>query len=473
VSGAERCLETLSRLPQLLAGLDAHTPVLLGFSGGADSSALLHWLAGESRRVGFSLTLCHLDHGIRGEEAERDRRFCERIAQAYGLEIVVGCADVPSRAAEAGQSIEEAARAERYAFFSRVMKERRIPLLATAHHADDQLETVIFRLARGTLSHGLAGISPMRPMEGGYVVRPFLAVTRAQIEDYCARHEIEYVQDSTNEDHSLARNRIRHEVIPVLEELFSGASGRSYALTAQLREDDEYLCTRAEALLSECVSKDGILAAQLLDAPLPVRRRALRAWACERVGGLLPVQEEALLRLVSDATPNMEVALSGDLVCLREGGLLRITQRNRTERVQMHLPLRMGLQTLTEQWCSETERVDDAKKIHNSSIFPCIILKNEFDIITKGLYWRQREDGDVLYLRGMHRKLRRLQAQAGIPVRLRERLPLLCDGEGVLWAPFVGARDGVESDSSGLLIRLTGTEHTDFSGRVPMNGGIQ
>ena len=469
MSGADRSAELPFRLPHSLAGLDAHAPVLLGFSGGADSSALLHWLAEQSRRVGFSLTLCHLDHGIRGKEAERDRRFCERIARAYGLELIVGVADVPARASASGESIEEAARAERYAFFSRVMKEKNIPLLATAHHADDQLETLIFRLARGTGLHGLTGIAPVREMEGGYVVRPLLAVTRKQIEDYCAENEIEFVRDSTNEDLTVSRNRIRHEVIPVLEQLFSGVAGRSDALTAQLREDDEFLNALAAKLLAECASGDGLLAEPLEKAPLPIRRRALRAW-CH---GLLPVQEEALLRLVSDATPRMEVALSHDLVCVREGGRLRILPKDRAPRVQLRLPFLQGVQAINGEWMSESAWVDDAKKIHNSSICPWIILKNDFDIITKGLYWRLREDGDVIYLRGMHRKLRRLQAQASIPVRLRERLPLLCDGEGVLWAPFVGARDGVESEGAGLLIRLTDTEDTDFSGRVPMNGGIQ
>ena len=145
--------EDLARIPQELATLEENTPVLLGLSGGADSSALLHWLDGERRRRGFALYVCHLNHGIRGAEAERDERFCASLAEKYGLALIKGFADVPARAKESGESLETAAREERYAFFARVMEERRIPLLVTAHHADDQLETMLFRFGRAFRYH--------------------------------------------------------------------------------------------------------------------------------------------------------------------------------------------------------------------------------------------------------------------------------------------------------------------------------
>lgn len=455
MSARSESSEVLSPLPQTLAGTDASTPVLLAYSGGADSSALLYWLAGESKRVGFSLTLCHLDHGIRGEEARRDRRFCEESAARYGLTLVVGVCDVPARAARTGESLEEAAREERYAFFARVMRERAIPLLVTAHHADDQLETMLFRLARGTQPHGLCGIAPVRPFGDGFAVRPLLCRTREEIEAYCARHGIDFVQDSTNGDVTYARNRIRRDVLPVLEELFPGASVRAAALTARLREDEEYLDALAQALIGGCVTGGRARLRPLADAPLPVRRRALHRWIKENCGSVYGVHEEAMLRLISDATPRMEVSLPDGWLCVREGETLRLF-RERAEACPT-VPLCTGVQRLTAGWSAETGRCDGAIKIHNSSTSPTIILKKKFDIITDGLYWRARRDGDVLYLRGMHRKLRRLQAEAGIPVHLRDSLPLLCDGEGVLWAPCIGARDGAEETDAargGLWIRM-------------------
>ncbi len=451
----ERAFASLVRLPHALAGVGENSPVLLGFSGGADSSALLHWLAGESRRIGFPLILAHLDHGIRGAEAERDRRFCEEIAREYGLEICIGYADVPARAASRGESLEEAARDERYAFFAQIMRAREIPLLATAHHADDHLETVLFRLSRGTGAHGLCGISPARRFGNGWLTRPLLSLTRAEIEDYCAKQGIRYVTDSTNADGSYARNRIRAEVLPVLESLFPGAAQRSLHLSEQLREDGEYLDTLAKDLVARHATDDTFPIPPLMSSPIPVRRRALGLWTRARCGRVLSVHEAALWRLLTDATPHMEVALPGELVCTKEKDCLVIGDALSRETVCLHLPLCEGMQKIPgTDACAEVMRIGEGIKIHNSSMSPYIILKSDFDIIKSGLYWRVREDGDVIRLRGMHRKLRRLQAEAKIPARLRARLPLLCDREGVLWAPGIGARDGTESEESGLLIRL-------------------
>ena len=204
--------------PHALCGLPQDTPVLLGFSGGADSSALLHILLSMRERYGFSLTLAHLDHGIRGEEAARDRAFCEQVAATLGLDIVCRRRDVPSLAKESGASIEEAARSARYAFFADVMEERRIPILVTAHHATDNLETLLFRLMRGTGSRGLCGIRPFRPFACGFVVRPLLAISVGQIRSYCKERGIAFVTDSTNCDTAYTRNRIRRELLPLMEE---------------------------------------------------------------------------------------------------------------------------------------------------------------------------------------------------------------------------------------------------------------
>lgn len=454
----QRSLETLARLPSALADADGKTPVLLALSGGMDSSALLHWLLSERRRLSFPLTLCHLDHGIRGEEAERDRRFCESLAREHGLPIVVGTSDVPARVARTGESLEEAAREERYAFFARVMRERGIPLLATAHHATDQLETVLFRLSRGTSLHGLSGMAPARPFGEGTLVRPFLSVTREEIAEYCEKHSIPFVEDSTNADPGVARNRLRQEVLPVLESTFSGVAQRVTSMTQRLREDEEYLDLLAGELLLSHARENELSLDALAHAPLPVCRRALRRWVTEACGKCLSVHEEALLRFLSDATPAMEVALPSECVCVREGATLRIYPRGGVGTLSP-TPLCLGSQELLGEWVAETvQNAGQTIKVHNSSTAAYIFLKKDFDIIKSGLCWRSRRDGDVLFLHGMHKRLRRLQAEAGVPVYLRPSIPLLCDGEGVLWAPGIGVRDGAEAtraEDVGLLIRLT------------------
>ena len=149
-------------MPWELAKTDPKTPVLLGLSGGADSRYLLHVLAQGAKRDGFPVYLAHVHHGIRGETADRDCAFCRELAKAYGFPIEVLYADVPAQAKEHGRGLEEEARRVRYDFFSRLMKQKGIPLLVTAHQADDLLETMLFRFARGTGGGGLCGMTAVR-----------------------------------------------------------------------------------------------------------------------------------------------------------------------------------------------------------------------------------------------------------------------------------------------------------------------
>ena len=454
----ERDLGARIRLPHVMAGMDPSTPVLLGFSGGADSSALLHFLAKKHRELGFPLLLCHLNHGIRGKEAERDERFCRQMAEFYGLEICVEKTDVPARVERTGESVEEAARAERYAFFGRLMRERGIPLLVTAHHADDNLETVLFRIARGTSLRGLCGISPVRRIEGGYLVRPLLELTRAQILDYCKENKIDYVTDSTNADGQYARNRLRHAVLPVLEALYAGASARAAETCAEIREDEEYLSSLARELIGRGTRDGRFSVAVLQSAPVPIRRRALTMWA-EAEASLQSVHKSALLHLVEGATPSMEVSLPDDRVCRREGEYLVLGKRVREKQTQpLCIPFALGTCALGETgYTAQSTLTDRATEAHGTSV----VLGVSDGCINNGLLWRTRRDGDVIFLRGMHRKLRRLQAEAGIPARLRDAIPLLCDEEGILWAPYVGVRDGASSQT-GLFICLTDEGRNDF-----------
>ncbi|MBE6590329.1 MAG: tRNA lysidine(34) synthetase TilS [Ruminococcaceae bacterium] len=437
-----RAIPPKAQLPHALCSLPTDAPVLLGFSGGADSTALLHVLLAMKETYGFPLYAAHLDHGIRGAEAARDRAFCESVAARLGIELFVGEADVPARALASGISLEEAARKERYAFFADVMKKKEIPILVTAHHADDNLETLCFRLARGTGVRGLGGIPACRPFENGFLVRPLLGVTRAELLDFCRENTIEYVTDSTNADVAYTRNRIRRDVLPVLEALYPGAAERASCLCEELHEDDAFLSSLSRELLGKCTCADALDLAKLREAPRPVRRRAITMWAEAQCGNLLHVHTEALLRLCEEEHPHMEVALPGDLIGCCERGRLYVRKKELLPHPSYRIPFAFGREAVPNtEFCVYAAQLEAKIKVHNLSTAPYIILTREFDIINKGAYWRERRAGDTILLRGMHRKLRKLQNEAKLPPRLRMRLPVLCDGEGVLWAPFVGARD--------------------------------
>ena len=227
-------------------------PCLVAFSGGADSRLLLELTLrallerdGEAGRR--QVLAAHLHHGIRGEEADRDLAFCERVCAELGVELICERADVPAMAAASGESLETAARRARYRFFSRILADRRIPVLMTAHHADDNLETVLERLLRGSGTRGMGGIPAIREVTdqglGLYAVlyRPLLEWTRRDILAACAELGLDYVTDSTNQEDGCLRNRIRHTVIPALEAIAGEDTPQKSALrmSQAAAEDDE------------------------------------------------------------------------------------------------------------------------------------------------------------------------------------------------------------------------------------------
>lgn len=431
--------------PWRLSGLPKETPVLLALSGGADSRALLHLLALQARQEGFPLTVAHVNHCIRGEEAERDAAFCRRLAASYELPFFELRADVPALSAAHGRGLEEEAREVRYAFFSKLMEERSIPLLATAHHADDNLETVLFRLCRGSTLKGACGILPCRPFANGFVVRPLLNATAAEIRAYCTAQGLEYVTDSTNGQLCCARNRIRAEVVPVLEQLFSEPQKRVAQFANGAREDEEYLSAQAWDFLAAHPT-DGLPLPELQALPNAILRRVIKRYASERLGMELESKHvELLMQWVRTPPQKAERTLYGGCVAAVENGYLRLLERAAVVEAPQDAiwPLQLGKQRLSPTNITTfTKKIEKKTKVHKLSTAPYIIIRDASDIIISGLYFRMRRQGDEIFLRGMHRKLRRLYNEQKIPPRIRRQLPLLCDAKGILWAPFIGMRDG-------------------------------
>ena len=188
--------------------------VLCALSGGADSMALLSVLEALAKPRSLTLHAAHFNHQLRGEESQRDEDFVVQWCQKRGIPLVVGRGDVAQEAQEQGKGVEETARAMRYGFLTATAQELGADKIATAHNADDNAETLLLHLARGTGLDGLTGIPPVR----GILIRPLLATPRIDIAVYLAQEEIPHVEDSSNQDTVYARNRLRQEVMPVLRE---------------------------------------------------------------------------------------------------------------------------------------------------------------------------------------------------------------------------------------------------------------
>ncbi|MBQ5661772.1 MAG: tRNA lysidine(34) synthetase TilS [Clostridia bacterium] len=441
-------------LPQQLAGLPSDAPVLLALSGGADSRFLLDVLAEASRRQGFSLLLAHVDHGIRGEEAKRDSAFCRALAEQYGLELCLLEADVPRLAHEHGRGLEEEARRVRYAYFAELMQKRGIPLLATAHHADDHLETLLFRMARGSGLRGLCGIAPVRPFSVGFLTRPLLSLARAEILRRCEERGLAYVTDSTNADTAYARNRIRSEAIPALESLFEDPQGRAVRMSRALREDEDFLHQTAKAVL-DGEHGDGLSLDTLRALHPAIRKRVLAGWLARFTDRMVEtVHLEALSRALEQPSASGEYAVPGGRVLI-EGDRLCFCSAPTRKAEAFCYPFAEGETVFPESGIRvRVTRTEKYTKINNLSTATRINRNCFFAIMVKNLHWRSRREGDRIQMGGMHRRLRKLWNEEGVPPQLRDRLPLLCDEEGILWAPFAGLRDGAKTEGEGYLVEL-------------------
>lgn len=427
--------------PWRLANLPSDKTVLLGLSGGADSRVLLHLLSAFARRDGFEMVVAHVNHGIRGDEAERDALFCQQLASEYGWEFLRLDTDVPTLAKQHRRSLELEAREVRYAFFEKIMKERKIEILVTAHHADDNLETVLFRICRGTGLHGLVGIPAVRKFSEGVLVRPLLPYSRREILAFCKEESLEFVTDSTNEKKGCSRNQIRLDVVPALEKFFESPQSSVYRMTRILEDDLDYLNREAEAFLQEHLRADGISAEVLQGAHPAIRRRV--------IGKMLPKTLEtihltAIETLLEKGDSGASMSLPGDLcACLQNGRLLILSDLRLTASYE-RFPCEIGEVSLCDGKLTVSvktyEKCKSEPNVHNAYTSSCIILKGTG---MDELYFRGRRSGDAMPRKGVRRQIRRLYREAGVPVAVRDALPLLCQGENVLWAPFVGYADGV------------------------------
>lgn len=243
---------------------------LIGVSGGRDSVVLLHLLAGLGYR---KLTVCHLNHGLRGRGSDADARFVERLAAKYGFPCVTGHENVAARAEENRESIETAARNARYEFFQKTARRKKCDTIFLAHHADDQVETFLFNLFRGA---GSAGLGSMRveSMHGSlHVIRPMLGVWRSQIDAYIVACRLKYREDATNADTVHHRNRMRHQILPLLEKYFGREIRKAIARSADiLSAENDWI----ESLTGEPENELSVPA--LRKMPVAQQRRLIFAW---------------------------------------------------------------------------------------------------------------------------------------------------------------------------------------------------
>ncbi len=293
----------------------------VGLSGGADSVALTRALAAHAAELGIVLHAAHLHHGLRGVEADRDQQFAAELAQSLGIQFhthQVDTAAEATRAPETGkssESIEEAARRLRYAWFRQLMASHQIDAVATAHTLDDQAETVLGKFLRGAWTEGLSGIHPVVQFPEGRILRLILSATRSQVESYLAILGQPWREDASNQDPTYTRNRLRHQLLPELEQW-----------NPRIREHLNNMATLARDEEAWWASEIARLAPQLLLSGRPVRGggRASTADSAIAIDTVrLAAQPVAMQRrLLRHAAAQLGVSLSFDAAeSLRQLGL--------------------------------------------------------------------------------------------------------------------------------------------------------
>lgn len=411
---------TEPRLPNAEAFIRQHamfpsgSRVLCAVSGGADSMCLLHML---SRREDITLHAAHFNHQLRGAEADRDEQFVRDVCARWGVPLTVGRGDVKAFSEREGLSLEEGGRILRYAFLEGAAQTEDCGLIATAHNADDNLETMLLNLTRGAGLSGLAGIPPRR----GKIVRPLLTTTRREVEAYLARHDVPHTEDSSNTDDSYTRNRVRHRLLPLLEELNPALRKNSIDTIRHLRADNDYLNGLACELSKKAVVEDDTLtlpALFLSGSPRPVAIRAVRQLLAMMPDGstdCAAAHLEGVVELCRGDDPSAVFHLPHGVTARREYDRLILTRRPPPPALAP-MELREGENPVPGTGWT-------------------VVLKTR---PWPGLVVRPRQTGDVITLPNGHsRSLKKLFIDQKIPRFLRETFPLAADGDGVIFAaPF-------------------------------------
>ncbi len=438
--------------------------VIVALSGGADSCAMLHFLHSLREEYALELIAVHVNHMIRGQEAERDAVFAEEFCRVLDVTFHLYRRDVPQLAAERGIGLEECGRAVRYEILEQEA-EKCCGKIATAHTRSDSVETVLFHIIRGCSVAGLQGIPPVR----GNVIRPLILCEREDIERYCAANGITYVTDSTNYSTEYTRNRIRLALLPLLQEMNPSVVDAISRLSDCAAQDDTYLQARAEEAAAAFLSSGEMSA-------LPLENDALMGRAlviiCEKKCGISPEYRHVTAMERCFREGKGSVNLPEDMRFMLKNGIVVF------EKIRKILPDTDELSTwrcemaageiITPGGQKIILQVTDKNKYDNiRKIFENVFQNSlDYDKIKKASF-RFRQNGDTFrpYGRGCRKSLKKLFNERRIPVEMRGVLPLIDCGGQIAWINGFGVAEGfevTENTTSVLYIRTEENEPERF-----------
>ena len=431
--------------------------VVAGVSGGADSMAMLKFLLSIKDEYNLNITVAHINHGLRGAEADRDENYVIDFCGKNNIAYKVLHADINKMARESGEGTEECGRRVRYEFFNSICKNAKI---ATAHTASDNAETVLFNLTRGSSIKGICGIPPVRDN----IIRPLIFCTREEIEEYCRENEISFVTDSTNLGTDYTRNKFRHIVIPALEKINPSFTDSVSRLSQSAILDEALLEDLTDKLLTNAKTQNGYRADVILSSHEALQQRAVMKILKEKT----PEQADnkRVLMILDILKTNGKIQLTKELFAICENNIFDIKEERQSfepwsEEVKdfYDFSVKVGTKNISIKEINSNFLLN-TQKIHKELLDYSI----DCDTIKGKVYIGSRLDGDKISLprRKCTKTLKKLFNEMHIPAQLRNSVAVLRDSEGVLWVEGLGAdkRARVTESTKRLLqINLGGKDN--------------
>ncbi|WP_251047649.1 tRNA lysidine(34) synthetase TilS [Planococcus sp. ISL-110] len=410
--------------------LDSGDLVLVGCSGGIDSMVLLHFLNAKKAELGISVAAVHIDHMLRGEESRQDRLFTEATAKQWGVDCFSRAIPIPDIWKEQGGNKQQLCRSERYSYFLEIMEKTGAPKIATAHHADDQLETILMSGLRGSLQDGAFGIQASRPFGGGLLIRPQLAVDKEQIAAYANLHKIPHQEDSSNGEAAYTRNRLRQRVLPLLKDENREVSRNFVDLAEDMQQDQQFLQELAEEKLRHLIQRkeQGIV---LSAKSFRVEARALQKRMVLLLLNYLynPKQVPVTRQLVEQMQEMMQSSsgtvflhLPQNYIATRQYDMVSLNRQS-PEPIAATAPVIMGAEWTPIYYGRRYKVIPLAGVEKNEGALVWHFHAPE----DSRFFLRGRKPGDRIQLAGMvqPKKLARLMIDEKIPVPMRESWPVI------------------------------------------------
>jgi len=443
------------------AGVRRGASIMVGLSGGADSVALTCALLELRERLGLRIAAAHLNHRIRGDESDRDEAFVRAMCARLGVELIVERAE-GLEASISGANLEERAREVRRDFLGRVADRIGAGFVALGHHRDDQAETVLMRLMRGA---GAAGMAAMAERGPGRLIRPMLAISRADIRGYLDARAIPFVEDSTNSSRDILRNRIRAELLPMLEREYApGLGGRLVEVAAEMRSLDDLVAAIAARELDAMRRRGGALDVSGFSAVnRAVQAVAIRRFLSERMGSLRKISRahvEAVRQLMFEGGPSDSIDLPGRWRAEREYNLIRLVHSQAERKAGAAVGATAGFSvaiaadgiTVVEAAGFKFEAstnpaavgaAADASMPDSSFSSSLVAMFDASKIADAGLVARNFMKGDRMHPMGMRgtRKVHDVFVDRKLPRARRDRFPVVTVGGEIAWLPGLARAD--------------------------------